>query len=110
MDSTQIPNETRFLLLTIIDNDGDIDDLKKNGYSYFQITSFIKNEIQLGNAHFSNNILTLTEKGLQIKNELVEKLDYQNSNKVVAPKLSGIIKTKIRDDSIFIPSENELDF
>ncbi|TDS14233.1 hypothetical protein DFQ03_2310 [Maribacter caenipelagi] len=106
----EISNQVRFLLLTIIENDGDIDEFRRLGYSYFQIKDFIKGEIKNGNAEFADSILGLTEQGLEVRNKLSEELNYKHSGKVVSPKLSSKIQEIFNSDTIFIPSENELNF
>jgi hypothetical protein len=105
-----IPLEIKHLLLTIIGNDGNIDDLNKIGYDYLKIKTLIKNEIENGNAQFDNNELKLTVKGNILKGKLGKQLNYEGVEEIVLPKMSSKIDEIFLKNKIFIPSENELDF
>ncbi|WP_340073716.1 hypothetical protein [Leptobacterium sp. I13] len=109
-ESNNLSVEIKHLLLTIIGNDGNIDDLNKIGYDYLKIKSLIKNEIEIGNAQFENDELKLTEKGDELKKELGKQLNYDGFEEIVLPKISSKIDELIANNKIFIPSEDELDF
>ena len=110
MSDFNLPLEVKHLLLTVINNDGDIDDLNKIGYDYLKIKNLIKEEIENGNAIFENSELKLTEKGIKFKSELAKKLNYQGVEEVISPKLSSKIEDLFLQSELFIPSEDELDF
>jgi hypothetical protein len=105
-----LPIEIKHLLLTIIGNDGNIDDLNKIGYDYLKIKILIKDEIEIGNAQFENNELKLTNKGDKLRNKLGKQLNYEGLDEIVLPKLSSKIDELFLKEKLFIPSENELDF
>lgn len=105
-----ISNQVKFLLLSVIDNNADIDDIHRLGYSYSQITLLIKKEIDTGNARFENKVLTLTDKGQKLKVELAKELKFDSSEIFILPKFSAKLENKVDVASVFIPSENELDF
>ena len=109
-NSSEISLEARLLLLVIIDKDGSVDDLHSLGYEYFQITRFLKEEINDKNAVIENGHLSLTEKGLKQKEELVKLLEIDKSDKFVLPQLSDKNEKIISRLDIFIPSEDELKF
>lgn len=109
-ESNNLPVEVKHLLLTIIGNDGNIDDLNKIGYDYLKIKILIKNEIKIGNAQFENNELKLTEKGDELRKELGKQLNYDGFEEIVLPKLSSKIDELFLESKLFIPSEDELDF
>ena len=109
-DSNNLPIEIKHLLLTVIDNDGNIDDLNKIGFDYLKIKTLIKEEIEIGNAQFDDNQLKLTEKGNKLRDNLGKKLNYVGLEEIVLPKLSSKIDELFLLDTLFIPSEEELDF
>lgn len=109
-ESNNLSVEVKHLLLTIIGNDGNIDDLNKIGYDYLKIKILIKNEIERGNAQFENNELKLTKNGDELRKELGKKLNYDGFEEIVLPKLSSKIDELILENKLFIPSEDELDF
>lgn len=106
----RIPNQVRFLVLSVIDNNADLDDLHKMKYSYSQITNLIKNEIQTGNAQFENQILSLTDLGKALKSELAKQLKISRNDEVVLPRFSAKLEEAISVSEIFVPSQKELDF
>lgn len=101
--------EARLLLLTIIEKNGSIDELFEIGYKYFQISIFLKSEIELGNAEYVQDILVITEKGLSEKKALAESLNFKKAEVFLTKKMSES-ETKIDIDEIFIPSPDELFF
>lgn len=109
-ESNKIPIEIKHLLLTIIDNDGDINDLNKIGYDYLKIKNLIKEEIEAGNATFDNNNLRLTQAGIEYRKKLSKTLNYDKIEEIISPKISGKIDDFDLKQKLFIPSENEIDF
>jgi|GEM_PF-1852771 len=106
-EGNNISNEVRFLILTIIENDGNIEELRTIGYNYQQITNLIKEEVKIGNATFVDNNLQLTDVGREVKKQLSEKLEYVGIEKLISPKISSFIEDH-NEDVFFIPSEKEL--
>lgn len=107
VEKNNISNEVRFLILTIIQNDGNIEELRSIGYNYQQITNLIKNEVNDGYATFIDNNLKLTDTGEELKKELSKKLEYVGVGKLISPKISSFIETQ-NEEIFFIPSEKEL--
>jgi hypothetical protein len=102
-----LTDETKYLLLVILENDGNVESIKDLGYDYNQITELIKNEIKLKNIIFSDNKIEITQEGIKLKNYLAKKLNYSNLEALISPQLSDIIEVPV-DSQIFIPSEKEL--
>lgn len=107
MKSIVLADDAKYLLLVILENDGNIESLRELGYDYSQITDLIKNEIVTNNITFNNGKIEITEQGLKLKNLLAKKLNYTNLEMLITPKISDIIEEPV-DNQIFIPSENEL--
>lgn len=106
----EISPEARLLLLIIIEKNGSIDDLYNLGYEYFQITKFLKDEIQAKNAKLIDGQLHITEKGLEEKLSLIKKLNKDKSEKIIMPQLSKKDKSRYLKNDVFIPSQDELNF
>jgi hypothetical protein len=102
-----LPNNIRYMLLLILEKDGNIEELKNIGYSYEKISEIINNEIKVGTILLENNRFQITQKGIILKNELIASLNYSNLETLVSPQISNIITEK-KDDSFFIPSQNDL--
>ena len=100
--------EEKFLLLTLIDNDGSLDNFQKLGYDSSTITDLIEKEISVENATFEGESLKLTEKGKKSLNELAKSLDYSLVEKTISPLLSA--KASFPKNQIYIPGEDEIDF
>lgn len=101
----------RLLLLKIIETNGSIDDLYNFGYQYFQITQFLKKEIEVGNAVFNDGILEITELGMDEKRKLMDKSGAEKIDRIVLPQISMENKSfQIGVNEIFIPSKDELPF
>lgn len=109
-ENKNITEEARLLLLVIIEKNGSIDDLNNIGYEYFQISKFIKDEIEKKNAVIKDGNLKLTTKGIEEKFFLMKDLNIKKTNRIVLPQFSKkeIISKKSTD--IFIPSEDDLMF
>lgn len=106
MDNNAIPDNVRYILLLILEKDGNIEQLKNIGYTYEDISKLINNEINLGTVILNNNKFQITSQGLNIKSKLVENLNYSNIENLISPKVSDLIKDK--NDNFFIPAENDL--
>lgn len=102
-----LSDKARYLLLTILENDGNVESIRKLGYDYSQITTLIKKEIELDNIVFNNGKVDITEKGLSLKSYLAKKLNYSNLETLISPQISDIIEEPA-EDYFFIPSEKEL--
>lgn len=101
----------RLLLLKIIEKNGSIDDLYNMGYKYFQITQFLKNEIELGNAVFNNGVLEITDLGMLEKSKLLKEAGVTKLDRVIMPQISMENKSEQIDiNDVFIPSKDELPF
>lgn len=101
-----VTDEIRYNLLIILEKDGNVEQLINFGYSYEQISSFINMEVLEGTVIFLDNKFQITEKGLELKTALFEKLEYSNIEYMITPQISDIIKT--RSEIFFIPDSNEL--
>ena len=111
MKSEELDIKAQILLLNIIEKNGSIDDLYHLGYKYFQITQFLKAEIQSGNAEFTDGILQITEFGLAKKQNLLKETGMTKLGKIVLPQISMENRIdSIGIDEIFIPSKDELPF
>lgn len=102
-----LTDKARYLLLVVLENDGNIESIKELGYDYSQITELIKKEIELNNIVFNNDKIEVTEQGLLLKNYLAKKLNYSSLETLISPKLSDIIEEPL-ENQFFIPSEKEL--
>ena len=102
--------EARLLLLVIIEKDGSVDDLHNLGYEYFQITRFLKDEIENKYAVIDNGHLMLTEKGKEEQLLLKKRLNVDKTNKVVLPQLADREIKILNSFDVFIPSEDDLMF
>nr|WP_321411874.1 hypothetical protein [uncultured Allomuricauda sp.] len=100
--------EEKFLLLTLIGNDGSLDNFQKLGYDSSTITDLIEKEISVENATFEGESLKLTEKGKNSLNELAKSLDYSLVEKTISPLLSA--KASFPKNQIYVPGEDEIDF
>ena len=100
-------DRVKYLLLLILENNGNIEQLVELGYSYTQVSELIKEEISLGNAIFSENKIVITDKGVVLKDELSKRLEYSKLENLISPLLSAFIKDN-KDESFFIPSLDEL--
>lgn len=106
-NNIELTDKAKYLLLVILENDGNIESLKDLGYDYVQITDLIKNEISLKNIVFTNGKISITEQGLKMKDILAKKLNYNNLESLISPQLSSIIEQP-SNEQFFIPSEKEL--
>jgi len=100
-------DKVKYLLLLILENNGNIEQLIEYGYTYSEVSNFIKKEIEYKNAIYFDNKLIITEKGIKLKNELSKKLEYSNIENLISPLLSALIKDN-KDEQIFIPLLDEL--
>jgi hypothetical protein len=100
-------DRTKYLLLVILENDGNVESIKELGYDYIQITDLIKNEISQNNIVFNNGKIQITNEGLELKNFLAKKLNYTSLETLITPQLSSIIEYP-SNDQFFVPSEKEL--
>jgi hypothetical protein len=111
MKNEELDIKTQILLLNIIEKNGSIDDLYNLGYKYFQITQFLKSEIESGNAIFIDGILDITELGLKKKEKLLEEAGANKLGKILLPQISMENRVdSINIEEIFIPSKDELPF
>lgn len=102
-----LPNNIRYMLLLILEKDGNIEELKNIGYSYEKISEIINNEIKVGTIVLENNKFQITQEGVILKDKLITSLNYSNLETLVSPQISNMIIEK-KDDSFFIPSQNDL--
>lgn len=103
--------EIQLLLLTIIEKNGNIDDLYSIGYEYFQILELVKNEEKEGNAMVTDNGIMITEQGKIKKKELMLKMNKsQEGRNLIMPQLSKRVEVKISKWDVFVPDENDIPF
>lgn len=106
----KLNREEYYILLTTIDNDGDLSDLLGLQINYAEINFLLKNELELGNIKFENKKLILSEKGVNLRDELLQNSSFGGITKVVQPRISSKLKNKLKPEDVFIPDTNEIDF
>ncbi|MDR6370567.1 hypothetical protein J2795_002279 [Chryseobacterium bernardetii] len=106
MKNIEIPDNVRYILLLILEKDGNIEQLKNIGYTYEKISELISFEINEKTVILEDNKFKITEKGLILKENLIEILNYSSIENLISPQVSDIIKNK--NDDFFIPSQNDL--
>ncbi len=98
-----------YKLLKIINNNGSINNLRREGVSFSKIAELTNKAISAGLVILYNNKIELSKKGL----EKIQKLEvlYKKTNKEewIEKDIKSIIP-KLDKDLIYLPDQNELTF
>ena len=95
------------LLLQIIRHNGRIDSLVRAGFEYSQIANFIDAAKAEGLIYDKDDILTLSQNGIERLEKLNEKFGRKNADGWISPQEEYRCK-KIDINEIYIPSKKRL--
>ena len=102
-------NKFLYILLEIIDQNGDIRRLVNEGLDYKSIGDLTNEALKDNYLILKDKKLILTEKGLQKKENDSSNFKRVNKSEWILPSLKNQIK-KISKNDIFLPEEDELFF
>lgn len=99
-----------FLLLSVINNKGNIKKLINEGYSYKQVSEFIDYAGDEGFLIYNDEKLILSEAGILKLAEIEKRFKITDKNKWIEPEEKSRIKNQLSKDFIYLPHQDELHF
>lgn len=98
-----------FILLNVIKTNGDIRKLKREGIDYKEIAELTKLAITNNFVLYENDVVKLSEKGLEKIKELDDRYKVRNKSLWIEAENKSKIP-KLEKDFIFLPNQNEILF
>jgi hypothetical protein len=98
-----------YTLLNVIKTNGDIRKLKREGIEYKEIAELTKLAITKEYVQYENDIVKLSDKGLEKINELDNRYKVINKDLWIEAENKSKIP-KLEKDFIFLPNQNEIHF
>jgi hypothetical protein len=102
-------NKNLYLLLEIVNNNGDIRKLLREGLNYKKIGELTADAISKGYLIFEQEKLKLSFEGVNLIADLAQKYKKINKEEWIEPETKSKI-AHIEKDFIFLPNRNELSF
>ena len=103
-------DENLYILLHIVNTNGNINRLRREGMSYHQIALLTTKAIKIGYIKYDqdDNIL-LSDEGSIIFKELDKSVKKKDKNNWIEPEEKSRV-ARLKKDFIFIPLQDELNF
>lgn len=98
-----------YTLLKVIETNGDIRKLKREGLDYKEIAELTKLAITKEFVSYDNDLVKLSDKGLKKIKELEERYKVVNKDLWIEAENKSKIP-KLEKDFIFLPNQNEIHF
>jgi hypothetical protein len=98
-----------YLLLVVIQNNGNVKRLTREGISYLKIAELTNEAIVNNLVIYNDDIITLSEKGLDLLNQLGKNYKKTNKEEWIEKDLKNKIQ-KLNKNIIFVPKQNDLFF
>lgn len=98
-----------YILLTVIQKNGDVKRLIREGLSYKDVAEMTNKAISDGLIIYNNDLISLSEKGIETLIIFDKKLKITDKSKWIVPENKS--KTSILDkNDVFLPNQNDLSF